>query len=244
MRRPPVLIRESDRSIQYLLNQALKKGFAPDCVATLREVEDQARHPKHQALVLDVADASDPAMAFLQSLRASGDSRVVVTMSASTARDLPSVCYEAGADGHVHKTGVLGREVRGLLGRLMSRQHGLHPRVDGILLPQEPFVFAGAKINPATMRMEIGDQSLELVPKELAILALFASRKGQLVKRSEVLAHVWGPHANHTSKSLDVYLVRLRKLFEKGDVLLADYVVSKVKVGWWIAEPANDKRAK
>jgi DNA-binding response OmpR family regulator len=131
------------------------------------------------------------------------------------------------------------RELRALLPRLLQRAGGGangHRRTDGILLPKESFGFAGAAIDPKTMRATFGrkGQSVDLNPKEIGILHLFARRQGHLVRRSEILAHVWGPHATPTSKSLDTYLVRLRSHYRKQGIDLGRVLRSKPKVGWWV----------
>ena len=239
MPKKALLIVDRDSGIRSLLRAALSQRFAVDVVATITEAVAESRHSRHAGFVVDIGAAADEELKFLRGMRASGDNRVVVTISADRSRDLPALCYEAGADGHVNKTGALIRELRALLPRLLQRASGCangHRRTDGILLPTEAFGFAGAAIDPKTMRATFGRnrQKVDLNPKEIGILHLFARRQGHLVRRSEILAHVWGPQANPTSKSLDTYLVRLRSHYRANGIDLTRVLRSKPKVGWWV----------
>ena len=244
MPRKALLIVDRNPEIRSLLRAALGQRFSVDVVATIVEATAESRHPRHTGFVVDIGASADEELTFLRGLRASGDNRVVVTISAHRSRDLPALCYEAGADGHIDKTGALIRELRALLPRLLQRAGGCadgHRRTDGILLPRETFRFAGAAIDPKTMRATFGGtgHSVDLNPKEIGILHLFARRQGHLVRRSEILAHVWGPHATPTSKSLDTYLVRLRSHYRKQGIDLGRVLRSKPKVGWWVLGGAN-----
>ena len=244
MPKKALLIVDRDPGIRTMLRAALGQRFSVDVVATIVEATAESRQPKHAGFVVDIGATADEELKFLRGLRASGDHRVVVTISANRSRDLPALCYEAGADGHVDKTGALIRELRALLPRLLQRAGGCangHRRTDGILLPKEAFGFAGATINPKTMRatFDRDGHSVDLNPKEIGILQLFARRQGHLVKRSEILAHVWGPDATPASKSLDTYLVRLRSLYRKQGIDLMRILRSKPKVGWWVLGEAS-----
>jgi DNA-binding winged helix-turn-helix (wHTH) protein len=78
-----------------------------------------------------------------------------------------------------------------------------------------------------------------LNPKEIGILHVLTTRRGHLARRSEILARVWGPEAVQTSKTLDTYLVRLRRTYERGGLDLKRFIEAKPKVGWWVNAEAE-----
>ena len=51
--------------------------------------------------------------------------------------------------------------------------------------------------------------------RELGILRLLASRPGEVVRRQEILDSVWGEDAFPSSRTVDNYVMRLRKIFEE-----------------------------
>ena len=60
----------------------------------------------------------------------------------------------------------------------------------------------------------IGDEEVELSPKEAMILRCLAERPGEVVERSEILDRVWGYDAFPTSRTIDNFIVRLRRVLE------------------------------
>jgi len=120
MPKKALLIVDRNPEIRSLLRAALSQRFSVDVATTIVEATAESRHAKHAGFVIDIGASADDELKFLRGMRASGDHRVVVTISANRSRELPALCYEAGADGHVDKTGALIRELRALLPRLLQ----------------------------------------------------------------------------------------------------------------------------
>lgn len=54
-----------------------------------------------------------------------------------------------------------------------------------------------------------------LSPKECMLLKLLIERSGEVVSRDEILDKVWGYHVFPSTRTVDNFIVRLRKCFEK-----------------------------
>lgn len=61
--------------------------------------------------------------------------------------------------------------------------------------------------------LQLGNQQTVLSLKESQLLRLLGSRQNQLVKREEALTSIWGENTHSNSRSMDVFLTRLRKRF-------------------------------
>ncbi len=88
----------------------------------------------------------------------------------------------------------------------------------------EPFSFCGAKITP--VRLEIAFPGGETTPigrKELGILSYLNEHQGEVITRKALIHSVWGQHADVKSRSLDQYVVKVRELFKKKGLDLADF---------------------
>jgi len=59
------------------------------------------------------------------------------------------------------------------------------------------------------------DEKIELTSRESEILELLYEQKGNVVKREEILQRFWGTNDYYTSRSLDVFIRKLRKYVEK-----------------------------
>jgi DNA-binding response OmpR family regulator len=80
-----------------------------------------------------------------------------------------------------------------------------------------PFDFCGARITP--VRLEIafpGDDTVTLGRKELGILSYLNEHQGEVITRKALIHSVWG-------RSLDQYVVKVRDLFKKKGLDLADF---------------------
>ena len=68
-----------------------------------------------------------------------------------------------------------------------------------------------------TARLKNGEET-PLGERELGIFKLLSSRAGEVVSRDDILDLVWGSDVFPSSRTIDNYIVRLRKLFEPDPV--------------------------
>jgi two-component system alkaline phosphatase synthesis response regulator PhoP len=61
---------------------------------------------------------------------------------------------------------------------------------------------------------QVGQDEIELSQREVMILRCLAERPGEVVERSEMLDRVWGYDAFPTSRTIDNFIVRLRRVLE------------------------------
>ena len=57
-------------------------------------------------------------------------------------------------------------------------------------------------------------QTQQLTQKEAMILKTLAAREGEVVSREDILDRVWGYEAFPSSRTVDNFILRLRKRFE------------------------------
>lgn len=97
-------------------------------------------------------------------------------------------------------------------------------RIDGMLrrrswygqVPASGVEFAWGENHVDFVRLEArhGDARFTLTPKEGMLLKLLVERSGQIVTRDEILDRVWGYHLYPSTRTVDNFIVRLRKYFE------------------------------
>ncbi|MEL6392708.1 MAG: winged helix-turn-helix domain-containing protein [Bacteroidota bacterium] len=69
----------------------------------------------------------------------------------------------------------------------------------------------GVKLDLHTNLISFGDQQIKLTNKEAQIFSILLQRAGQLVSRDHLTQEVWLKEGVVTSRSLDMYISRLRK---------------------------------
>jgi DNA-binding response OmpR family regulator len=71
-----------------------------------------------------------------------------------------------------------------------------------------------ARIDLKSGEVVAGGATRRLTGKEFEILRYLAERRGQVVRRGELLDKVWGPAAEPTERTVDNFILRLRRAIE------------------------------
>ncbi len=72
------------------------------------------------------------------------------------------------------------------------------------------------EIERSTRRVRIGEDEVQLAPKEFGILEYLLTRQGELVSRTDLAEHVWDDSFDAMSNVIDVLIYRLRKKIDGG----------------------------
>lgn len=75
--------------------------------------------------------------------------------------------------------------------------------------------FADVRIDFERFEVTQAGRSLRLTPLELKLLRVFAENEGRVLSRDELLEQVWDIHDGSSLRTVDNFVMRLRKLFEK-----------------------------
>ncbi|MFL0800262.1 MAG: phosphate regulon transcriptional regulator PhoB [Agarilytica sp.] len=76
---------------------------------------------------------------------------------------------------------------------------------------QDPIQVEGLLLDPASHRVSINDQPLNMGPTEYRLLEFFLTHQERVYSRSQLLDHVWGGNVYVEERTVDVHIRRLRK---------------------------------
>ncbi|MGD1845813.1 MAG: response regulator transcription factor [Salibacteraceae bacterium] len=153
-------------------------------------------------------------LALTQAIRKSDRVIPIVFLSARTTPESKLRGVRFGCDDYVAKP----CNIKELLWRIQVILQRIHQQVvqaDPELLRLGKFLF-----QPVERTLSWDQQSHRLSAKEANLLQLFCDARGDAVPRDRILENVWGRSDYFTSKSLDVYLTRLRKLLRADESLV------------------------
>jgi DNA-binding response OmpR family regulator len=195
-----VLLIEDDPPIRESLERALlTRGHqvlvAPDGLAGLRSAVDD----RPDLVVLDLGLPDIDGHDLLRMLRAVSQVPVIV----STARESETevvACLDAGADDYLVKpysAEQLDARLRAVLRR------GRRP-------VETDVVVGGLRIEPASHRVTLDDDEIQLTRKEFELLLYLARHSGVVVPKRELLAEVWDQPYGGGERTVDVHLSWLR----------------------------------
>ncbi len=138
------------------------------------------------------------------------DSRVPILMLTARSEDADRVCgLESGADDYLIKPFNLLEfllRVKGMLRR--SSWYRPDPVEEG-------YQFGVNEVFLLSYRAKTAQGEIDLTEMEVRVLVLFFQREGQVIPRSDLLETVWGYASDAETRTLDNFIVRLRKYFER-----------------------------
>jgi len=79
-----------------------------------------------------------------------------------------------------------------------------------------PLRVGRARIDLKRMEVQIDGRTVNLTHKECAVLTLLLEKQGAVLARDEILDRAWAPDEFPTPRTVDNFIVRLRRLIEPG----------------------------
>ncbi|MFD7561169.1 response regulator transcription factor [Streptomyces sp. NPDC059835] len=135
-------------------------------------------------------------------------SRVLMLTAAGTTEDLVDGLGR-GADDYLAKPFAFAE----LVARIRALLRRAHPAVPPVLAG------GGIVLDPARRYASRGGRSLELGPKEFAVLELLLAARGRVVSAEELLERVWDEAADPFSTAVKVTVSRLRRKLGEPQVI-------------------------
>lgn len=203
-----VLIADDDRAIRESLARALElEGYvvttAPDGAAALSAARDAAP----DVLVLDVSMPSIDGLTVCRVLRAEGDHRPILILTARTETSDRVSGLDAGADDYLAKPFELDELLARLRALLRRSKFG---NGDGEAGGGELRV-GDLRIDPAARRAWSGEVEVELSRTEFDLLELLVRNADIVLDHATIYERIWGYDFGPDSKNLAVYISYLRR---------------------------------
>lgn len=137
------------------------------------------------------------------------DPRVPILMLTARSDDIDRVAgLENGADDYLTKPFNLVEfllRVKGMLRR--SSWYRPEPVEEG-------YHFGNNDVFLLSYRAKTAQGEIDLTEMEVRVLSLFFQKEGRPLQRNELLQSVWGYSSDTETRTLDNFIVRLRKYFE------------------------------
>ena len=135
------------------------------------------------------------------------DAHVPILMLTARSQEVDKIRgLDVGADDYVTKPFSVGELVARI--RALLRRASRAPSV------AEPFTIGDRAIDPAKQTLSAEGDEEQLGFYEIELLKLLHARRGQPVSRDEILEKVWGIEAGPTNRTVDNFIVKLRKKIE------------------------------
>ena len=201
-----LLVEDEDRIASFVQKGLAAHGYTVERVATGREASSRAPSREFDLLILDLGLPDADGLDVLRGWRDRGVRTPVLILSArGEVRDRVEG-LELGADDYLTKPFAFDE----LLARVRAR---LRPGPTGDATSVR---FRDVELDLRTRRVSVAGRSVDLAPREFALLETFLRNPGQVLSREQLLSRVWGYDFDPQSNLVDVYVGYLRRKLGDG----------------------------
>jgi len=134
----------------------------------------------------------------------------IVFLTAKVLKDDVLRGFDVGADDYVTKpfdSEILVRKIHAILSRNL--------KVSEQEAKETEFKIGTALFKFDFRTLQVGDEETKLSPKEANLLLLLCENQNKVLSRDIALQKVWGETGYFTTRSMDVYITKLRKLLKE-----------------------------
>lgn len=200
---------EDDRGIRELLTRRLQReGYQVDGFASAEAV---LKHGLNWDLfLLDVLlEGEQSGLDLCRQIRQQDPYTPVLFLSALSDPTDRVEALRLGADDYLGKPFEM-EELLLRVGGMLRRRSWYE------VLPEKGAIYRwdGREVDFAKLEARVLGKVFALSQKEAMLMKLLIEKEGQVVSRDEILDKVWGYDAYPSTRTVDNFLVRLRKYFE------------------------------
>ncbi len=229
MTRPSrILLVDDELSIQRAVVPLLRsRGYEVEAAATGKEALSAVDAQPPDVVILDLGLPDIDGLEVCARIRARAEVPIIV-LSARGAEQQKVAALDRGADDYITKP--FGPEE--LLARIRA---ALRRTLAAAEPPGGQMTRGDFTIDFDRHRVSRNGEDIHLTPKEFDLLALLASRAGQVVTHRAILKALWGPNAVDQPEHLRVLIGQLRKKVEP-DPSHPRYLLTEPWVGYRFAD--------
>jgi DNA-binding response OmpR family regulator len=202
-----ILLVEDDPTLALGLCDALEfEGFEVVHAQRGADAIEQAKKRAPECIILDLMLPDLNGYQVCEQIR-SFDLHTPIVMLTARSQEADKIRgLDSGADDYVTKPFSVGE--------LVARIRAILRRTARSIALDAPFSIGEITIDPSAHTLQRGEEIEQLSFYEVELLKLLHERKGQPVSRDDILRRIWGIEANPTNRTVDNFVVKLRKKVE------------------------------
>ncbi|MFC4685393.1 response regulator transcription factor [Epilithonimonas pallida] len=213
--KPKILLVEDDQDLGMVLKQYLEfSDFDVNWIPNPEEIlKNKKQIDQYQLAILDVMLPVIDGFELSKEIRKSSEIPFLFLTAKGQSIDR-ILGLKLGADDYITKP---------------CEPEELILRIKNILKRQQNSTKAIIKLGnysfiPSQFQLLFHDETIQLTEKESELLLLLSKNNQKIINRKEILETLWGENDYFLGRSLDVFMTRLRKYFQKDDRIKFDSV--------------------
>lgn len=212
-----VLLVEDDKNLCFILRSSLEQMIGGYQVTVATNGREGLEALEREAFDVVVSDVEMPVMDGKEMTHAIRERHpnlaIILITGLTTARDVING-YQSGADFYIKKP-FLPEELDAHIQAILRMRRENRPAPIAEKETNVTYTIGQYRFVPSGNQLLFGDERQNLTPKEARILEMLCQRKGEVVNRDEILTAIWDTADFYSSRSLDVFITKLRKYLSK-----------------------------
>lgn len=208
-----ILLAEDDENLSFVLEQYLiQKGFDVTVKSNGQDAFDTFCKKTFDLVILDVMMPKMDGFSVAKKIREINSDVPIIFLTAKSQKEDTLEGFNAGGDDYITKPFSMDE--------LIARIHAILKRTNvfkAIESDQRVFEIGEYTFHydEKLLMHNPSKEKINLTTKESELLRLFAIHKNDLLDRSFALKSIWGEDSYYNSRSMDVYIAKLRKYLSK-----------------------------
>ena len=204
-----LIVEDEEHLAEVIADNLELEGFDVEVVGDGAEALDRIRAAAPDLVLLDVMLPGMDGFAVCDALRSERNRVPILFLTARSSNDDRVRGLQLGGDDFLGKPFDLRELILRVRAILRRTQWFEGATETGDLLQ-----LGEARVDFKRLTATVGTRETVLSPKESMILKCLAEKPGQVVSRAEILDRVWGYDAFPTMRTIDNFIVRLRRTLE------------------------------
>lgn len=202
-----VLLAEDDRNLGSLLRNYLEaKGYSTTLCVNGEEATGMFSQKEFDFCILDIMMPVKDGFTVASEIRAVNKKIPILFLTAKALQEDKLRGFEAGADDYITKPFSMEE--------LLMRMQAILRRTEDASKnppPDNIFTLGGYTFDYNRQALMFRNKEQKLTSKEAGLLRLLCVHANEVLDRSTALKEIWNDDSYFNARSMDVYIVKLRK---------------------------------
>jgi DNA-binding response OmpR family regulator len=203
-----VLLAEDDLSLGYVIKDNLADaGYEVVLCADGQAALDKFNKEDFDVCLLDVMMPNKDGFTVAKKIRQQSDLIPILLITAKSLEEDRIHGFECGADDYIVKPFSM-QELLLRIEVFLRRTKKMHSE------KSLTFRIGNMKFSFKDLKLNLDNTEYNMTLKEAELLLFLCEHPNRILKREEVLLHVWGKDDYFLGRSMDVFITKLRKYFK------------------------------
>ena len=203
-----IIIVEDDISILMgLKDNLITEGYSVKTADNGKEGYKLAHENEFDLLILDIMLPGMNGFEICKKIKLEKPLKPIIMLTARSSEMDKIAGLDYGADDYITKPFSISE--------LLARIRAIMRRVYPLNTELEKYNFDNVKIDFKKMTAFVDGKEIRFTKKEISILEYLIQHEGEVVHRHDLLNEVWGYDKIPTTRTVDNYILELRKKIEK-----------------------------